>query len=135
MSVDKYVGDGLGAMSLFYHNKDNEYPEFAGKDLTTLFPGIRSYRYAKDGATSEIVLRHQLRQIARSDEPTLVTLTVGGNDLLVARLLEPVVQNGRVTITPDTLTMYESNLNRILERLREKRPHHPPHRNHPARRH
>ncbi|MBI4148521.1 SGNH/GDSL hydrolase family protein [Candidatus Woesearchaeota archaeon] len=122
MSVDRYVGEGLGAMSLFTHNKDDAFPEFAGKDLAALFPGIRSLRCAKDGATSEIVLRHQLRQIARSDEPTLVTLTVGGNDLLIARLLEPVIKNGRVTVTPDTLTMYESNLNRIIERLREKRP-------------
>jgi len=38
---------------------------------------------AADGATTEDVLRYQLPLVSRSDEETLVTVTAGGNDMLM----------------------------------------------------
>jgi lysophospholipase L1-like esterase len=60
------------------------WPEFAGRDLGTRFPGIECRFAAADGATTEDVLASQLGALdgvdARGD--AVVTLTAGGNDLL-----------------------------------------------------
>ena len=65
---------------------------------------------AADGATTEDVLRNQLPLVSRSDEKTLVTLTAGGNDMLMnlgapfplRHLVEEMV--GRLTGIIDELT-------------------------------
>lgn len=74
----------LGAASLFHKNVDDRHPEFAGRDLMSLFPGISHLNVAEDGATIGDVFGSQLAQVPASDEPTLLTLSVGGNDLLSA---------------------------------------------------
>ena len=74
----------LGAASLLYHNADDRWPEFAGDDLVSRFPGIDFRNLAADGATIGDVFGEQMSQLDETDEPTLVTLTVGGNDLLSA---------------------------------------------------
>jgi len=38
---------------------------------------------AADGATTDDVLRYQLPRVSRSRQPTLVTITAGGNDMLM----------------------------------------------------
>jgi hypothetical protein len=74
---------GLGAASLFYRNHDEVWPDFRGLDLRTSFPAIRYECLATDGARTRDVLADQLPQLeGRDREPTLVTLTAGGNDLL-----------------------------------------------------
>ncbi len=73
--------DRLGAASLLVKNDDRMWPEFRGRDLRTLQPSIAFDDLTADGATTESLLRQVLR-IERSDEPTLVTITAGGNDLL-----------------------------------------------------
>ncbi|HEX8407921.1 MAG TPA: SGNH/GDSL hydrolase family protein [Thermoanaerobaculia bacterium] len=77
--------DKLGAVSLLVRNDDKLWPEFRGRDLQT---SQRSLRFdeqrddlTSDGATTQSLLR-QVERIERSDEPTLVTITAGGNDLL-----------------------------------------------------
>lgn len=71
MSIDDYAGGpGFGAASLL------------ADDL-----GIELMLLARDGATSDDVLRRQLGQV--SDHPALVTLTMGGNDLLTAMIEAP----------------------------------------------
>ena len=71
MSIDDYAGGpGLGAASLL------------ADDL-----GIELKLLARDGATSEDVLHHQLGQVA--GRPALVTITMGGNDLLTAIVESP----------------------------------------------
>jgi lysophospholipase L1-like esterase len=71
MSIDDYAGGpGLGAASLL------------ADDL-----GIELMLLARDGATSEDVLRRQLGQVG--DRPALVTVTMGGNDLLTAIVESP----------------------------------------------
>jgi lysophospholipase L1-like esterase len=74
----------LGAASLLYHNADDRWPEFAGDDLLSRVPGVEFRNLAADGATIGDVFGEQMSQLDGTDEPTLVTLTVGGNDLLSA---------------------------------------------------
>ncbi|WP_433049299.1 SGNH/GDSL hydrolase family protein [Dactylosporangium sp. CS-033363] len=71
MSIDDYAGGpGLGAASLL------------ADDL-----GIELLLLARDGATSDDVLRRQLGRVR--DRPALVTITMGGNDLLTAIVESP----------------------------------------------
>ena len=74
----------LGAASLLHKNADDRHPEFAGRDLVSRFPGIRHLNVAEDGATIGDVFGSQLAQIPATDDATLLTLSVGGNDLLSA---------------------------------------------------
>jgi lysophospholipase L1-like esterase len=81
----RFSTDRLGAVSLLVQNDDRLWPEFRGRDLRTLQPSFdfdeQRDDFTADGATTESLLR-QVQRIERSDEPTLVTITAGGNDLL-----------------------------------------------------
>lgn len=83
----RYSTDRLGAVSLLVRNDDKLWPEFRGRDLRTLQPSLQfdadRHDLTSDGATTHSVLR-QLESIEPGDEPTLVTITAGGNDLLGA---------------------------------------------------
>jgi lysophospholipase L1-like esterase len=74
----------LGAASLLYKNADDRWPEFVADDLVSRLPGIEFLNLATDGATIGEVFGEQMAQLEETDEPTLVTLTIGGNDLLSA---------------------------------------------------
>ena len=74
----------LGAASLLYQNDDARWPEEQGTDLVSRYPGIALRNLASDGATIGEVFGEQLPQFEESDDDTLVTLTIGGNDLLSA---------------------------------------------------
>lgn len=82
MSIDAYPGPGLGGPSLLHRNRDDVHPAFAGRDLVSLDPATTFVNLARDGATTHDVLRVLADQCPRVAGPTLVTLTVGGNDLL-----------------------------------------------------
>jgi lysophospholipase L1-like esterase len=77
--------DHVGAVSLFVRNDDRLWPEFRGRDLRTLRPSLRFDslldNLTNDGATTHSLLL-QVEHIAHDDEPALVTITAGGNDLL-----------------------------------------------------
>jgi lysophospholipase L1-like esterase len=80
MSIDAYAGGpGRGAASLVHRNLDADFPNWAGRDLNTL--GYEALNLTHDGATTAGVLEQQL---PRLDRPDLVTITVGGNDLMGA---------------------------------------------------
>jgi lysophospholipase L1-like esterase len=69
----------VGAASLFFRNNDSLWPEFAGRDLAS--SGFDSFEIlAQDGARMPDVLGNQLP--LASEDADLVTLTIGGNDLL-----------------------------------------------------
>ena len=73
MSIDDYAG---GAASLLHRNRDDDFPDWAGRDLTTAGLGVQVL--ARDGATTADVLQRQLPQVTQA--PALVTVTMGGND-------------------------------------------------------
>lgn len=79
-----YVEQPLGAASLLYRNDDDRWSEFEGRDLVTVSPGIASFNLASDGATLGDVFGDQIPSLEGGDERALVTLTIGGNDLLSA---------------------------------------------------
>lgn len=79
----------LGAASLFYRNDEARWPEEQADDLVTRYPGITLHNFAEDGATIGDIFGGQLAQLEETDEPTLVTLTAGGNDLLSAVANKP----------------------------------------------
>jgi lysophospholipase L1-like esterase len=80
MSIDDYAGGvGRGAASLLYRNRNDDFPDWAGRDLHGA--GFTAQILARDGATAVDVLERQLPLLA---QPDLVTVTMGGNDLLAA---------------------------------------------------
>ena len=69
----------VGAASLLYRNNDSLWPEFTGRDLSS--SGFDSLEIlAQDGARMPDVLGNQLPIV--SENAALITLTIGGNDLL-----------------------------------------------------
>ncbi|HLL67430.1 MAG TPA: SGNH/GDSL hydrolase family protein [Micromonosporaceae bacterium] len=81
MSIDVYAGGpGRGAASLLWRNRDADFPDWAGRDLATL--GYTASDLTRDGATSVDVLDRQLPHLPGA--PAVVTLTMGGNDLMMA---------------------------------------------------
>ena len=107
----------LGAASLLYRNDDERYPDFAGDDLVSRWPDIAALNVAEDGATIGDVFGSQLAQIGESEEPTLITLSVGGNDLLSAFANRPVASL-LAGIVRDVAEGYEF----LVESLRRARP-------------
>ena len=79
----------VGAASLLFQNDDARWPDEQGNDLASRYPGIALQNLAADGATIGDVFGEQLPLLAESDEETLITLTVGGNDLFSAFSTKP----------------------------------------------
>jgi lysophospholipase L1-like esterase len=108
MSIDDYAGGpGRGAASLLWRNRDRDFPAWAGRDLTSRDPTARLVLLASDGATSATVAGEQLGRLRRlGSAPTVATMTMGGNDLLVAygdaraarRAITTVNDNGRLVL-------------------------------------
>ena len=107
----------LGAASLFFQNVDERYPEFAGRDLRTMFGGITPLNVSEDDATIGDVFGIQLPGIVASDTPTLFTLSAGGNDLLsaFANRPDPSLLAGFVRDIGDAFEF-------LVESLRRSRP-------------
>jgi lysophospholipase L1-like esterase len=114
MSIDAYAGGpGRGAASLLHRNRDADFPEWAGRDLASsgypaqIYPAqiYPAQILASDGATSHDVVVEQLPLIA--GPPALVTLTMGGNDLLTSygdaaaarAAIDAVIANGETVLT------------------------------------
>lgn len=97
MSIDFYpaqdaeasgitVREDIGAAALFHHNESDMFPEFSGMDLASFFPKIHYKNIAEDGNTcGGFINRLAAMDLSTSPEVcALITLTVGGNDLLSA---------------------------------------------------
>src|SRR3712207_9372065 len=83
ISIDEYAGGpGRGGASLLHSNRDDDFPEWRGRDLRRADPDTAFALVATDGATTRTLLDVQLPRLARLPAPSLGTLTIGGNDLL-----------------------------------------------------
>jgi lysophospholipase L1-like esterase len=126
---------GLGAASLLYRNDDALWPEFARRDLASVAPHLefrdehdlsapiaraRSDLLAADGATTSHVLSHQLPEVKPATDPTLVTLTAGGNDLL--ELLGSGASATEEAVDDRVVEPIARRARRIIERTLEKLP-------------
>jgi lysophospholipase L1-like esterase len=78
----------LGAASLLARNVNERWPEFTARDLASVWPGTTAEILASDGATIGDVF-DALSELRAGDEQAIVTLTVGGNDLLSAYASRP----------------------------------------------
>lgn len=79
----------LGAASLLYQNSEQHWPDDLGNDLSSRYPHIVFENLASDGATIGEVFGEQLTQADPSDDPVLITLTLGLNDVLSAAAIRP----------------------------------------------
>ena len=107
----------LGAASLLERNDDARYPEFAGRDLRTRWPGIETRDLAMDGATIGDVFGMQLPEIEEREDEVLATLTVGGNDLLSAFSTQP-----RASLMERIVRDIAQGYDALLDALRERLP-------------
>lgn len=107
----------LGAASLLHRNADDRYPEFAGNDLVSRYTDIGFVNVAEDGATIGDVFGSQLLQLEESDDSTLLTLSIGGNDLLSALANRPKASLLQ-QVVKDIAEAYEF----LVESLRRARP-------------
>jgi lysophospholipase L1-like esterase len=86
ISIDVYAGGpGRGGASLLARNRDDDFPRWRGRDLATTRPELGFALLATDGGTTASLLEVQLPRLRSSGVvPRIVTLTVGGNDVLGA---------------------------------------------------
>ena len=107
----------LGAASLLYRNDDARWPEETADDLITRHPGIAFANLASDGATIGDVFGEQLPRLVESEAASLITLTIGGNDLLSAFSNKPRLSLLEA-IARDVAEAYEF----LLDALHRARP-------------
>jgi lysophospholipase L1-like esterase len=83
---DGHVGrDSIGAAALLYENDSELFPDFAGHDLRSLLPAIKHINLTFDGATTfDLLDSERVSSFPNFKGNALVTLTLGGNDLLQA---------------------------------------------------
>ena len=86
ISIDEYAGGpGRGGASLLARNRNEDFPAWRGRDLATTRPDLGFRLLAVDGGTTRSLLETQLPRLqAAGVAPHIVTLSVGGNDLLSA---------------------------------------------------
>jgi lysophospholipase L1-like esterase len=106
----------LGAASLLVRNDDARWPEFAGRDLASRWPRLSVQSLATDAATIGDVFGDQLDQIDESSEEAIVTISVGGNDLLSAYSTKPRASLME-RIVNDIAGAYDAMLDAVTEKL------------------
>jgi lysophospholipase L1-like esterase len=120
ISIDEYAGGaGRGGASLLARNRDNDFPGWRGRDLATTRPDLGFRLLATDGGTTRSVLEDQLPRLeAAGVAPEVVTLTVGGNDVLSAY--------GDTRAALEVVAAVRAAVTETLDRLRDRmQPEHP----------
>jgi lysophospholipase L1-like esterase len=112
ISIDLYAGGpGRGGASLLGRNRDEDFPDWRGRDLATTRPELGFALLATDGATTASVLDAQLPRLASLEVvPRVVTLTLGGNDVLSAY--------GDTRLALEIVGVVGARVGRALDRLR-----------------
>ena len=111
ISIDVYAGGpGRGGPSLLARNRDDDFPEWRGRDLATMRPELGFELLATDGGTTSTLLDGQLPRLEASGlVARMVTLTVGGNDVLGAY--------GDTTRALETVELVRARVDQALGRL------------------
>lgn len=111
----------VGAASLLFANNKSVFPEFAGKDLVSLYPGIKFADLSFDGATIESLLDHEfMAKLAHYEHSkNLITLTVGGNDMLEAL---NAFDSKRIKSLEESLSKIEKNFEKLLSTFKKVCP-------------
>lgn len=115
--VDAGAVAPIGAASLLARNDDARWPEFAGSDLASRDPHLESVILASDGASIGEVFGDQLPEVEPTDDDAIVTLTIGGNDLLSAFEARPNADR-LAAVVRDVAEAYEL----LVESLERARP-------------
>jgi len=112
ISIDDYAGGpGRGGASLLARNRDEDFPQWRGRDLAATRPELGFVLLAADGATTGSLLDVQLPRLESSGAlPRVVTLTIGGNDVLAA-----YGQTGRAL---EIARLVSTRVGEALERVR-----------------
>jgi lysophospholipase L1-like esterase len=113
ISIDEYAGGpGRGGASLLARNRDEDFPAWRGRDLATTRPDLGFHLLAVDGGTTSTLLETQLPRLeAAGAAPHLVTLSVGGNDVLSAY--------GDTRLALDVVAVVRARVTEALARLRD----------------
>lgn len=106
----------LGAASLLARNDDARWPEFAGRDLASRWPRLEMRNLATDAATIGDVFGAQLPALEETSAEAVVTITVGGNDLLSAYSTRPR-SSLMERIVRDIGAGYDAMLDAVAERM------------------
>ena len=111
ISIDVYAGGpGRGGASLLARNRDEDFPDWRHHDLATTRPELGFALLASDGGTTESVLDLQLPRLESCGRlPRVVTLTVGGNDVLGAY--------GDTRRALEIVGVVRARVGRVLDRL------------------
>ena len=111
ISIDKYAGGPRrGGASLLARNRDDDFPHWRHHDLATTRPELGFALLASDGGTTESVLEDQLPRLESCGRvPRVVTLTVGGNDVLGAY--------GDTRRTLEVVGVVRARVGQVLDRL------------------
>jgi lysophospholipase L1-like esterase len=117
ISIDDYAGGpGRGGASLLARNRDDDFPDWSGRDLATVRPELGFRLLAADGATTASVLDAQVPRLESSGAvPRVVTLTVGGNDVLGAY--------GDTRAALEIVERVRARVGHVLDRLNALCPH------------
>ncbi|MBA3265737.1 MAG: SGNH/GDSL hydrolase family protein [Nocardioidaceae bacterium] len=108
ISIDEYAGGaGRGAASLLARNRDDDFPSWRGYDLG----GMPWHLLATDGGTTTTLLADQLPRLEHlGKNPSIVSLTIGGNDVLSCY--------GDTRAALEMIATVTSRLRHVLDRLR-----------------
>jgi lysophospholipase L1-like esterase len=132
MSIDTYpyfelsakdpnVSQLVGAASLLHRNNSQLWPEFDGKDLVSTYPEIMPIKLALDGATTldfSDASTYQSFVAPYASQPVLVTMTIGGNDLLNVLMKSERDKGAAVSVEPimNRFDLVVKNLTTLLPR-------------------
>lgn len=111
----------IGSAALLYKNEDRIFPEFKGKDLVSLFPKISYVNLAIDGGvTADMLSPIRLEELSQfRNAKALITLTIGGNDLLSAYRRFGALNHSSAT---DELLDICNRYQKIVRMLKQKLP-------------
>lgn len=114
------ISDRGGVAPYFYDllakNDDAAYPDYAGKDFATLYPGLKVYKQAVSGSVSADLIGQIASIPDNLEAPVVVTITIGGNDVQAATV--------RILRNQDAAdkAAFEKNLGEAYAALKQKVP-------------